>query len=182
MDKGFETKAGQVIGPVRLRRKVGRGSIGEVWSAEHRKHRTTVAIKLLSAQRSKDPWAIRALENELDIAASIRHEGILQILDHGRHQPSPDAPSLPFLIMEWASGGTLREAKGALDWPTLRSILLQLLDALAHSHAKGFIHRDIKPSNILVDVDGRVKLVDFGIVKELIPGGEGQSLSQVFTE
>ena len=58
--------------------------------------------------------------------------------------------------------------------------MIQLLRGLAFLHEHGRVHRDIKPSNILVDTEERVKLVDFGIVRELIPGGEGQSLSQVF--
>lgn len=62
----------------------------------------------------------------------------------------------------------------------IRHSLIQILRALSFLHGHGYIHRDIKPSNILVQKNGAVKLVDFGIVKELLPGGEGQSLSQVF--
>src|SRR5262245_24170105 len=77
----------------------------------------------------------------------------------------------PFLAMELANVGSLREHATPVDYPSVRHLLLQLLDALAHAHARGVLHRDVKPGNVLIFEDdlGRraVKLADFGLAHAL---------------
>jgi len=170
------------IGPFALLAPVGRGATGQVWRGVHREQRVDVAIKLLPPAR-RDPLRLeRVFYNEVRQAARLDHPGIVAVLDHG---DVPDAvaaasegaiaPGSRYLVMEYASGGSL-DRRPPAGWPMARDQLLQLLDALAHAHARGVLHRDLKPANVLLaapdDRGAGVRLTDLGIAHAwLDPGG-----------
>ena len=175
------------LGPFDLERAVGRGAMGEVWLARHRVQGVEVAIKLLHGTTVGDPWALEAFRNEVRAVADLSHAGIVAVVDHGIVPGHSNIATeghfeagTPYLVMEFVGGRPMNRFVGRLSWSQIRSILLQLLDALAHSHARGVVHRDLKPGNVLLThADGRlpsvrrlqpdepldVKLTDFGLAQ-----------------
>ena len=158
------------VGPFELVASIGKGAMGQVWKARHRRDRAEVAIKFLSV--SGDEWALEAFRNEVRAAAGLAHPGIVRVLDHGVVTASDSAAveggfeeGCPYLVMELIQGQPLYREVGRLSWDRLADLLLQLLDALAHSHARGVVHRDLKPGNVLLTWrDGlRAMLTDFGL-------------------
>ncbi len=162
------------LGPFELEAPMGRGGMGEVWAARHVQQQTPVAVKLLTADAAREARFRAAFRNEVRASASLDHPNIVLVYDHGEVDPQAElasssrlATGTPYLAMEMVSGGTLVSLAGRLGWVELRHIVLSLLDALAHAHARGVIHRDIKPGNVLVSrqvgVLPTVKLTDFGL-------------------
>ena len=154
--------------------------MGQVWKARHRGQGAEVAIKFLLAARMREDWAVEFFENEVRASAGLNHPGIVPVLDHGLVEtagPPPLSPGAPYLVMELIRGASLHGYKARLAWVRLRSILLQLLDALAHSHARGVIHRDLKPGNVLLvqndvplpdpELPMNALLTDFGLAQAL---------------
>ncbi|HWM91894.1 MAG TPA: tetratricopeptide repeat protein [Thermoanaerobaculia bacterium] len=170
------------LGPFRLERRIGRGGMAEVWSGVHAAQRVPVAVKVMTGERARDPQYRASLRNEVQSVASLDHPGIVLVFDHGEVTREAEEasrgllpPGSPFLAMELADGGTLAGlSPEKRDWTELRRILLALLDALAHSHARGVVHRDLKPSNVLLFEGQRLKLADFGLAQafELQAGPE----------
>ena len=138
-----------------------------VFRGVHREQDVPVAVKVLDPGVAKSS----SLRDEVRAMAGLDHPSIVMVLDRGEVPDEVDTGQLPagspYLVMEWASGGTIARWPRPLDWKTLRELLVSLLSALAHAHARGVIHRDLKPSNVLVctDADPRpgIKLADFGI-------------------
>lgn len=132
--------------------------MGEVYEAVHAESGARCALKLLAAQHVDSASRRAALVAEVRAMARLSHPNIVTVYDTGRERDAV------WLAMELVDGGHLRARGAALGWTRLRELLLQLLDALAHAHARGVIHRDIKPGNVLVErITGRAKLVDFGL-------------------
>jgi serine/threonine-protein kinase len=124
------------LGPFDLASPVGRGGMGEVWAAIHRDQQVPVAIKVLTSESAQHPAFHQAFRNEVRAVARLDHPGIVVVYDHGIIPPEAEAASegrlpagSPYLAMERATGGTLHAACGAVDWGSLRLLLLALLDA-----------------------------------------------------
>ncbi len=143
-----------------------------MWRAVHVPQQLDVAVKILAIRNLK-PRFRRDFEAEVRATARLAHPGIVTVFDQGevdqeleRRSAGRFVAGSPYMVMELVEGGTLL-GRPCPDWAQLRGILLQVLDALAHAHARGLIHRDIKPGNVLVIPDGgaspRLKLTDFGI-------------------
>jgi serine/threonine protein kinase/tetratricopeptide (TPR) repeat protein len=180
-----------------LLRPLGRGAMGEVWLAEHREQKARVAIKLLNLERAKDEGAAEALFTEVRAQTRLAHPNIVSVLDSGTVDRAASAASgnrfqdgSPFLVMEFVPGHPLQTAVGRMPWAEAKSVLLQLLDALAHSHARGIVHRDLKPGNVLLrqpsldDAPGTglaPKITDFGVAQALHRGGSGETAEIVGT-
>lgn len=157
--------------------------MGEVWRGVHVDLDVPVAVKCLLPNDNEDEWAESSFANEVRAAASLHHPGVVVVLDHGMIDDETAAASngrlaagSPFLVMELLHGQSLHAKVGRLGWTDLRDILLQLLAALAHSHARGVIHRDLKPGNVLLeprtDASGRrlgwrARITDFGLARAL---------------
>lgn len=164
------------LGSFSLLEVIARGGMAHVWRGVHRSLGIPVAVKLLEEPEQVGPAWIDSFRNEVRAVASLDHLHIIQIYECGR-VPAPVAEASagvlqsgqPYLVMEFASGRTLAHHRFSEPdgWQTLRAFLLQLLDALAHAHARGVIHLDLKPANVLLAtaLDHRpgLKLTDFGI-------------------
>jgi tetratricopeptide (TPR) repeat protein len=152
--------------------------MAEVWSAVHSKEMLRVALKVLSGGKEHLELNTQAIGREIRSVARLEHPGIVRILDAGIISAESAEASggqleveSPFFAMELAESGTLREAMPLADWSSLRAVLIAILEALAHSHARGVIHRDLKPENILLFPEAppgsRTRLTDFGIAGHL---------------
>ncbi|MBW2456160.1 MAG: protein kinase [Deltaproteobacteria bacterium] len=176
------------LGPFQLHMPIGRGGMGEVWGAEHRTQQLPVAVKVMTAERARDATYRAAFAEEVRAVARLEHPGITAVFDHGEVDEQAEKISQgrlvagsPYLVMELAQHGTLYGLEPVRSFAVLRVILMELLDALAHAHARGVVHRDIKPANVLVGegAGGRriVKLSDFGIAHAVGGGGVGPDSS-----
>ncbi|MCB9795167.1 MAG: protein kinase [Alphaproteobacteria bacterium] len=155
---------------------LGQGGMGRVLRGEHVGLGAQVAIKLLTAEGMANRAILKAFGNEARAVAALNHPGIVRILDYGEVPEAAAEASggeliagSPYLVMPLAEGGTLSRWGGRLEWTQLRTLLMQLLDALGHAHARGVIHRDIKPGNVLLvepdDPTAGAWLADFGLVR-----------------
>lgn len=167
------------LGPFDLAERIGEGGMGALYRAIHRETGVPVAIKVI--RRAVDAAARRRFHEEIQAHAGLQHPNVVYLFEYGNidaEAASSSADELrpgdPFVAMELAERGTVRDAMPIDDWETVCRILVQILDALAYSHARGVIHRDLKPENFLVfdgngemGADWRVKLADFGIAHAL---------------
>ncbi len=161
-----------VLSRFELLQIVARGGMGVVWKARHLDSGEVVAVKVLSTEGASAERLVHALHAEVAAMAGLRHPHIVYVFDYGSvptdwNDPSHEvAPGSPWFAMEFVDGTTLSKRKWTHDWTSLKSVLLDLLDALAHAHARGVIHRDLKPSNVLMSGKpgrSRLKLTDFGL-------------------
>ena len=153
--------AGETVGGYTLERPLGAGGMGTVWLARRTDGRFegSVAIKLLNLALLDREGQAR-FRREGTILASLSHPSIARLLDAG-----VAASGQPYLVLEFVDGVRLdRYAdRERLDLASRLQLFLQVADAVAHAHTHFVVHRDLKPSNILVNTDGQVKLLDFGI-------------------
>lgn len=153
---------GQTISHYEITEKLGEGGMGVVYKASDTKLDRTVALKFLPFDStSKDKDKKRFLR-EARAAARLNHPNICSIHSIQEHD------GLQFIEMEYVEGVTLREKMQKSDRLPLkecRDYATQIIKALAAAHEKSIIHRDIKPENILVDTEGRIKVMDFGLAK-----------------
>ena len=188
VSSGSDPSARLQLGPYDLREPVGAGGMGQVWLARHRPTSTRVAVKLITGIAASNKALLSAFRNEIRAFAGLNHPSIVRILDRGELPRSVEEATggqlhagTPFLVMEYVAGGSLAPWCGHLGWTEIRGVLLGLLDALAHAHARGLIHRDIKPENVLLSADRReVKLTDFGLVhavERATPGSRDRGLA-----
>lgn len=166
------------LGPFELIAPLGRGGMAVVWEGTHREQGVPVAVKVITATHAREEKFLNAFRNEVQAVASLEHPGIVMVLDHGAVTEEAAAMSderltagSPYLAMELASWGSLDKVHTPLRWDDLLRTLLNLLDALAHAHARGVVHRDLKPGNVLLaaptDIRPGLKLTDFGIAHAL---------------
>jgi len=162
--------AGQTVGAYRLISAIGHGGMGTVWLAERNDGRfqRKAAVKFLSAGLVGQGGEQR-FKREGAILARLANPNIAELLDAG-----VTATGQPYLILDYVEGEPVDRYcdQRALDLRARIRLFLDVVAAVAHAHSNLIVHRDIKPSNVLVNKDGQVKLLDFGIAKLL--EGEGQ--------
>ena len=163
----LDGRAGEMIGPYRVERELGRGGMGEVYLARRvdQEFDKLVAIKIV--RRGSDLGEVlRRFRQERQILARLEHPNIARLLDGGS-----TADGLPYLVMEYVEGLPITDHCDARDASIEDRcrLLLPVCDALRHAHQNLVVHRDLKPSNILVTAAGIPKLLDFGIAKLLEP-------------
>ena len=155
--------------------------MGLVWAGRHGPSGLPVAVKVMTARQFRRPGPRRALANEIRAASVLCHPGIALLFDQGLVDAAAEEASggrvlagSPYVAMELVSGGTLGEQPPD-RWSRLRRVLMELLAALAHAHARDIVHRDLKPSNVLVAAEGDlrsgVRLTDWGIARALQEDG-----------
>jgi serine/threonine protein kinase len=151
-------RVGQQLGHYRLLRLLGQGAFAEVYLGEHQYLERLAAIKVLHVQMKEDTQ--EPFRREARTIAHLQHPHIVQVLDFGFDE------QIPYLVMEYTSGGTLREQhpKGTrLPFEQIVTYVNQLASALDYAHEQRVIHRDIKPENLLLKARGEVVLSDFGL-------------------
>ncbi len=154
-------------GRYRLDERVATGGMGDVWRASDLILGRQVAVKVLLPSLVSDPDFIARFRAEARIMAALRHPGIVQVFDCGEDD-LPDGGRADYLVMEFVSGQPLSrriEAEGRLDVGETMSVVAQAAQALHAAHLGGIVHRDVKPSNLLVQENGTVVLVDFGVAR-----------------
>jgi serine/threonine protein kinase/Tol biopolymer transport system component len=165
---------GSRLGPYEILSILGAGGMGEVYRARDTRLQRDVAIKVLPAGFSTDPERLARFEREARAAAALNHPNILAVYDIGQHD------GLPYIVSELLEGETLRERLNGGSIPIRKAVeyAVQIADGLAAAHERGIVHRDLKPENIFVTVDGRAKILDFGLAKltHVEPAAAGLSL------
>src|SRR5881409_122114 len=154
---------GQVVSHYRILDRLGEGGMGEVYVAEDTNLGRRVAIKFPILTSNERDYRARFLREARSIS-ELSNPHIATLYDYGE-----TGDGRPFLVMELIKGETLGDMalKGGLTLPRVLQIIEAVATALAEAHARGIIHRDIKPSNIMVDERGQIKVLDFGLAKQL---------------
>ncbi|MFE5030022.1 protein kinase [Streptomyces sp. NPDC056656] len=151
----------ELAGRYRLAELLGRGGMGEVWSATDSVLRRSVAVKLLSLLSGAD--LERRFQREAAILAGLRHPGITVVHDAGRHS------GFLFIVMELLEGADLgkllAEHPGGVPLQRALDLAAQTAEAVGAAHGSGVVHRDLKPANVFVQAGDRVKVCDFGIAR-----------------
>jgi len=152
---------GDVISHYKILEKIGSGGMGEVYLAEDTKLNRRVALKFLTAQYASDKDFRRRFKREAQAAAALNHPNIVTVHEVAEYE------GRPYMAMEYVEGRLLKEliAEKKLSVEEVIDIAVQMCDALAKAHGADIIHRDIKSQNVLIDKDGRVRVLDFGLVK-----------------
>lgn len=151
----------KVGGRYLILKKLGKGGMGEVYLAKDLKLNRLIALKVLNKELSQDKHQLEQFEKEARAAASIDNPYIIRIIDY------KEADSISFITTEFFQGENLRQKinTSKLDIETILQITGQVASALKAAHEKNIIHSDIKPENIMIDKNGLVKILDFGIAK-----------------
>ena len=155
---------------------LGYGGMSEVHRGLDKRLGRDVAVKVLRADLARDPQFQIRFGREAQNAAALNHPAIVAVYDTGEVQS--DFGSLPYIIMEYVDGQTLREivkTQGPMSQQRVIEVMADVCAALDFSHKHGIIHRDVKPANIMINRAGAVKVMDFGIARAL---GEGQNVTQ----
>jgi serine/threonine protein kinase/tetratricopeptide (TPR) repeat protein len=157
---------GTRIGPYEILAPLGAGGMGEVYRARDTRLDRDVAVKVLPAHLSRDPDALARFEREAKAVAALSHPNILAIHDFGDHG------GVAYAVMELLEGENLRNRllRSQMAWPKAIEITTAIAEGLSAAHAKGIIHRDLKPENLFLTSGDRVKILDFGLARSILPG------------
>ena len=173
---------GQTISHYKILKKIGQGGMGEVYQAEDLSLDRKVALKFLPIDLQQDETARKRFLREAKSAAALDHPYICHIHEAG------ESDGQGFIAMEYVDGETLKDRLGKGPVPLAEALRTasEMAEALEEAHRKGIIHRDVKPSNVMVMASGHVKVMDFGLAKQLLPaegiGSEDQTLSASLTK
>tara|TARA_R110002072_G_C7978936_1_gene536023 strand:+ start:59955 stop:64283 length:4329 start_codon:yes stop_codon:yes gene_type:complete len=151
-----------VVGDYVVTESIGRGGMGYVLKARHRRMKRTVAIKFLLKSLTDSDDLRRRFEREVEAAAQLDHQNIVTAYDAGVHEGSH------YLVMQYVDGEDLSQivkSTGPLDIPDAVDVIRQAALGLGYAHDRGIIHRDIKPGNLLLDTEGVVRILDMGLAR-----------------
>ncbi|PYU56485.1 MAG: hypothetical protein DMG55_23600 [Acidobacteria bacterium] len=163
---------GTHFGPYEITGLLGSGGMGEVYRARDTRLERTVAIKILPAHLSSDPLRKQRFEREAKTISSLNHPHVCTLHDVGSQD------GVEYLVMECVEGETLakRLEKGALPLEQGLKYGAEIAGGLDKAHRSGVVHRDLKPGNIMLTATG-VKLLDFGLAKEVVPLASGATIT-----
>jgi eukaryotic-like serine/threonine-protein kinase len=157
---------GTRVGPYEVLAPLGAGGMGEVYRARDPRLGREVALKVLPTAVAQDPDRLRRFEVEARAAGALNHPAILAVFDVGLHD------GIRYVVSELLQGETLRERLGSAGLPQRKALdyAIQVAHGLAAAHEKGIVHRDLKPENLFVTRDGRAKILDFGLARQVEAG------------
>jgi cephalosporin-C deacetylase-like acetyl esterase len=159
----MELPTGSRLGHYEIRGLLGQGGMGEVYRARDTRLGREVALKILPAALARDPERLARFQREAKALAAIDHPGIVTVFS------VEEADAVHFLTMQLVDGMSLDRGIPERGFPVdrLLDIGIGLTEAVAAAHDKGIVHRDLKPANVMMTMDGRVKVLDFGLAKEV---------------
>lgn len=157
---------GRSLGRYRVTELLGRGGMGEVYLATDPELRRRIAVKVLPDRLSGDEEAMKRLLREARSAAAVDHPYLCKVYEVGFDGQTA------FIAMELVEGMTLEEKlrQGPLPLPATLAVAGEIAEALGKVHQLGLIHRDLKPANVMLTPDGHVKVMDFGLAKQVTRG------------
>lgn len=158
------TTGSRFAGRYQIIEELGRGGMGRVYKATDTKISEKVALKLIKPEIASDKKTLERFANELKIARKIVHKNV------GRMYDINEEKGTHYITMEYVSGQDLKgfiRQSGQMGVGTAISIIKQVCDGLSEAHKAGVTHRDLKPSNIMIDKEGNVRIMDFGIARSL---------------
>src|SRR5512139_2504389 len=171
---------GKTLGHYQITEKLGEGGMGTVYKAHDTHLDRFAAIKVLPPEKVSDPERKRRFIQEAKAASALNHPNIITIYDIDQ------SGGVDFIAMEYVAGKTLDQRIGhrGLRLNDALKYAVQIADALAKAHSAGIVHRDLKPTNIMVNEDGAVKVLDFGLAKltEQVQADESASTATVDAE
>ncbi len=152
---------GKMVDHYRIVKKIGAGGMGEVYLAEDTRLGRKVALKFLAEQFSSDQSARDRFTREAQAVAAMDHPNIVSIYEVNEFK------GRPYFVMQYIEGNSIKEViEGKqLQLSEIIRLAVQICEGLQAAHNKGIVHRDIKPSNILIDKDGRARILDFGLAR-----------------
>jgi eukaryotic-like serine/threonine-protein kinase len=161
VNKAVDPMIGKTVGNYEVLSKLGQGGVGTVYlgrstAGQH------VAIKMLHEHLTKQDRARSRFMREAEVLSRLRHPGIVQVLDFLQ------LPEGFFMVLEFVRGETLESGVrrlGCFAWERAVPWFNEALDSLEYAHTQGVIHRDVKPANMLVQMSGKMKVLDFGMAK-----------------
>jgi eukaryotic-like serine/threonine-protein kinase len=165
---------GDRLGPYEVLGALGAGGMGEVYRARDPRLGRVVAVKVLPPSLIADKERRHRFEHEARAAGALNHPNILGVHDVGEHEGAP------YLVMELLEGESLRGRlrTGSLSVRKAVDFAVQVSRGLAAAHARGIVHRDLKPENLFVTRDGLVKILDFGLARQLVDNGSGSGATK----
>src|SRR5262245_62755143 len=179
-EKITTVRVGTRLGRYEIISQLGTGGMGEIYLANDTQLDRRVALKLLSEKYTGNALWLRRFIREAKAASALNHPNIITIHEIGQ------AGGVHFIATEYIEGKTLRQhlLEGPMKIAGAINIASQVASALAAAHAAGIIHRDIKPENVMLRPDGYVKVLDFGLAKQVEPESDhsGVKLSQLNTD
>ncbi len=169
---------GKTLGHYHILEKIGQGGMGEVYLAHDTSLQRKVALKFLPPETTQeDSFAHRRFMREAETAAALDHPYICHINE------VCEAEGKDFIVMEYVEGQTLKErlAEEPLALEDAHRIAIEILEALEKAHEKGIVHRDLKPANVMIASEGHVKVMDFGLAKQLILRSESETQEETLS-
>ena len=142
---------------------IGVGGMANVYKGRDVRTGNQIAVKVLKEEFLDNEELVRRFKNESKAISILNHPNIVKVYDVSV------TDQLQYIVMEYIDGITLKEylkqRNGALNWKEVVHLAKQVLSALAHAHTKGIVHRVVKPQNIMLQADGSIKMMDFGIAR-----------------
>jgi TolB-like protein/Tfp pilus assembly protein PilF len=159
----MKLEQGTLLGSYSICELIGSGGMGEVYRARDNRLKRDVAVKVLPEQLAENPEALARFEREAQSVAALSHPNILAIHDFGRDE------GLSYAVMELLEGETLRERMERTSLSSTKAVEIarQMAGGLVAAHDRGIVHRDLKPENVFLTRDGLVKILDFGLAKQV---------------
>ena len=157
---------------------LGRGGMGDVFRVRDAKLQEEMALKVLRPEIAQDPDVLQRFRNELKLARKITHKNVCRVFDFHEEEGTP------FITMEFVAGEDLKSVvrrRGRLPEEEAVRIASEIAEGLSEAHDLGVVHRDLKPQNIMIEPNGRAKVMDFGIARSLQAPGLTQTGQMIGT-